>query len=71
MAHKKGGIEQEIEKANRAIDIMGGKFVRTEKMDIEELGEKRCLVIVEKVHPTPDKYPRRSGIPTKRPISDV
>jgi 16S rRNA (guanine527-N7)-methyltransferase len=35
------------------------------------LGEERCLVVVEKVRPTPDKYPRRSGIPTRRPISDV
>jgi len=71
VAHKKGEIEQEIEKANRAIDIMGGKFARMEKVDIEELGEERCLVVIEKVRPTPDKYPRRSGIPTRRPISDV
>jgi 16S rRNA (guanine527-N7)-methyltransferase len=71
VAYKKGKIKQEIEKAKRAIDIMGGKFARMEKVDVEELGEERCLVVVEKVRPTPDKYPRRSGIPTRRPISDV
>lgn len=71
VAHKKGEIEQEIEKANRAIDTMGGKFARMEKVDVGELGEERYLVVVEKVRPTPDKYPRRSGIPTRRPISNV
>ena len=71
VAHKKGKIEQEIGKANRAIEIMGGKFARMEKVDVEELGEERYLVVVDKVRLTPDKYPRRSGIPTRRPISDV
>jgi len=68
VAHKKGKIEQEIEKANEAVDILGGKFVRTEKMNVEELGEERYLVVVEKIRSTPEKYPRRSGMPARRPI---
>ena len=71
VAHKKGEIGEEIKKANRAIDIMGGGFARVEKVDVEELGEERYLVVVEKVLPTPVKYPRRSGIPARKPISDV
>ena len=42
-----------------------------EKVDVEELGEERYLVVVEKIFPTPDKYPRRSGVPARNPISDV
>jgi len=42
-----------------------------ERVNIKELGEERYLVVVEKVFPTPDKYPRRSGIPARKPISDV
>jgi len=68
VAYKKGNIKQEIEKADRAIDIMGGKLGRMEKVDIEELGEERCLVVVDKIQPTPGKYPRRSGVPTRKPI---
>jgi 16S rRNA (guanine527-N7)-methyltransferase len=30
--------------------------------------DDRCLVIIDKVSPTPDRYPRRPGIPEKRPI---
>ena len=71
VAHKKGEIEEEIEKANRAIGVMGGRFARMDKVDVEELGEERYLVVVEKIFPTPDKYPRRSGIPARNPISDV
>jgi hypothetical protein len=26
------------------------------------------VVLVEKVRPTPDQYPRRTGIPSKRPL---
>ncbi len=28
----------------------------------------RALLVVEKQHPTPDRYPRRAGIPAKRPL---
>ncbi len=68
VAYKKGKIEEEMEKANKAIGIMGGKFARMEKMDIEELGKERYLVVVEKIRSTPEKYPRRIGMPTRRPI---
>ena len=30
---------------------------------------ERTLVTYEKLFPTPDRYPRRSGIPSKRPLS--
>jgi len=29
---------------------------------------QRNLVAVEKVAPTPEKYPRRPGVPAKRPL---
>jgi hypothetical protein len=32
------------------------------------VAESRYLVMLEKVAQTPEKYPRRSGIPTKRPL---
>jgi len=30
--------------------------------------EERYLVVVDKIAATPDKYPRREGIPAKRPL---
>ena len=35
----------------------------------ELTGDKRSLLMAEKQEPTPDKYPRRPGIPAKRPLN--
>jgi 16S rRNA (guanine527-N7)-methyltransferase len=39
-------------------------------MDVEvpNLQEERILLIYRKITPTPQRYPRRPGIPQKRPI---
>ncbi len=65
---KKGDTAKEIEEARKAIDILGGTIRSIERIDLEGLEDDRHIVIIEKLSPTPDKYPRRSGIPAKRPI---
>jgi len=68
IAQKKGAIDLEIESAARAISLLGGKLREVKKVDLEEFTDKRWLLIIDKVAPTPGKYPRRPGIPAKRPI---
>ncbi len=68
IAQKKGGIGQELDDAANAIAILGGKLREVSKIELPELSPDRCLVIIDKVQPTPPKYPRRSGIPEKRPL---
>jgi 16S rRNA (guanine527-N7)-methyltransferase len=68
IAQKKGDIEQEIRQAAKAIAEMGGKLHDIKPIEIDELKEGRKLVIIDKVELTPEKYPRRAGIPAKRPI---
>ncbi|MBM4463566.1 MAG: 16S rRNA (guanine(527)-N(7))-methyltransferase RsmG [Chloroflexi bacterium] len=67
IAQKKGAIEEELRQAALAIDILGGRVKDVRMVDLELLGG-RSLVIVEKVSPTPDRYPRRTGVPAKRPL---
>jgi 16S rRNA (guanine527-N7)-methyltransferase len=69
VAQKKGDIEEEIANAGRAIDAMGGRLKEVKEVSLSGLGEARRLVLLEKVRPTPDKYPRRPGVPAKRPLS--
>lgn len=69
VAYKKGDFRQEISDAAKAIDTLGGKLREVKEIELEALPGERCLVIIDKVHPTPDIYPRRPGIPAKRPIS--
>ncbi len=68
IAQKKGDIDDEVNQASRAIDRLGGKLVGVEKIDLPEFADQRRLVIIDKVAPTPEKYPRRPGIPVKRPL---
>jgi len=68
VAQKKGEIEPEINKANKAIDALGGKLGQVEKVELEEFSDERYLVIIDKIYPTLDKYPRRLGVPKRRPI---
>jgi 16S rRNA (guanine527-N7)-methyltransferase len=68
VAQKKGKISQEINKASKAINVLGSKLDQVKKIELEELSDERYLIIVDKICPTPDEYPRRSGIPKQRPI---
>jgi len=38
-------------------------------LELRGLAETRHLVVVDKVAPTPERYPRRPGIPKKRPLA--
>lgn len=68
IAQKKGVIDLEISQASRAIGLMGGKLLRVEKVELAEFADGRWLVVIDKVSPTPPQYPRRPGIPAKRPL---
>ncbi|MBE9513349.1 MAG: 16S rRNA (guanine(527)-N(7))-methyltransferase RsmG [Chloroflexi bacterium] len=68
IAQKKGNIEPEISQASQAISLLGGKLREVKQINLEELADERQLVIIDKVSPTPELYPRRPGIPSKRPL---
>ena len=68
VAHKKGELGRGIEAAARAIDTLGGRVREVKRVGLEGLGEERVLVIIDKLTPTPQRYPRRAGIPQKRPL---
>jgi 16S rRNA (guanine527-N7)-methyltransferase len=68
IAQKKGAIDPEISQASRAISLLGGKQREVKRIDLEEFTDERWLVIIDKVSPTPEQYPRRPGMPAKRPL---
>jgi len=71
VAQKKGELDQEIHKAKKAIAALGGKLDQIKKIELDEFNDERYLVIIDKIYPTPSKYPRRPGIPRRRPIQEV
>lgn len=62
VAYKELAIEPEIEASQPALTLLGGRFKRVDKYD------SRSLVFIDKITPTPEKYPRRSGMAKKRPL---
>ncbi len=65
---KKGDISHELAEAAPALERLGGEVVELTPVSEEVLGGRRALVVIEKVAPTPAEYPRRPGIPAKRPL---
>lgn len=68
IAHKKGRVDQEIEEALPALQVLGGELREQRPIDLEGLRDDRSLVVIGKTMPTPSRYPRRPGIPRKRPL---
>ncbi|MDR1012656.1 MAG: 16S rRNA (guanine(527)-N(7))-methyltransferase RsmG [Lactobacillales bacterium] len=68
IALKASKIAKEVKEAKVAITLLGGKIIGTKEYQLPELGDNRCLVIIKKCKKTPKKYPRKAGIPNKRPI---
>jgi len=67
-APKGSGAWREIEASRRALELLGGAGVSSEPLNAPGGLAAQRLVIVEKRAPTPGRYPRRAGIPTKRPL---
>ena len=65
---KKGNIEAEVQQSLKAIGIMGSRLREVKPVALAGLDDKRYLVIIEKLKPAPPQYPRRPGMPAKKPI---
>ncbi len=68
LAMKGESAPAEAHTAERAIGMLGGNLQRLIPVTLPGVVEQRYLVVVDKVATTPEKYPRRVGIPSKRPL---
>ncbi len=66
--YKSGKIEEEIEQAGKAVEILGGKIQEKKEFMLPGSDMYRCLLSIEKVKKTAKKYPRKAGTPTKDPL---
>jgi 16S rRNA (guanine527-N7)-methyltransferase len=68
IAQKKGGMDDEVAQADKAISVLGGSLRELKRIELEEFADERCLIVIDKIAPTPERYPRRPGVPGKRPL---
>jgi 16S rRNA (guanine527-N7)-methyltransferase len=66
ISYKSGEIEEELAAAKHAIFLLGGKLDRVVPFQLDDMS--RSFVMIEKTKKTPKAYPRKSGMPTKKPL---
>ena len=68
LAQKGENAKQETAVAQQAIQTLGGGSATIQTIQLPEVENSHFLVVVEKIVDTPAKYPRRPGMPGKRPL---
>lgn len=70
LAQKGEGAAIEVHASDAATTAFGGKVRHLLPVELRGLAETRYLVVIDKVAATPEKYPRRPGMPKKQPITN-
>jgi len=68
LAQKSESGPAETHSAERATHLLGGRLRQLRKVTLPGIAEERYLIVIDKVAATPPQYPRRVGIPAKKPI---
>lgn len=68
LAQKGESGPAEAQAAEHAIHLLGGHLRQIKKINLPGVVEDRYLVTIDKVAATPPKYPRRVGVPAKKPL---
>jgi len=68
LAQKGEEAAGEVSQAQAAIQFLGGRLNRLIPVELPGLAETRYLAVLDKVACTPEQFPRRPGLPTKRPL---
>lgn len=68
VAFKSDSSDMELSDSMNAVNLLGGHFDKVEKYFLPNTDIGRSLIFIDKVSPTDMKYPRRAGIPLKKPL---
>lgn len=68
VSYKSEKLSEEVSAAKKAIEILGGKVVTQHEFLLPNSDIYRTLLKIQKIAPTPKKYPRKAGLPSKDPL---
>ena len=66
ISYKSGDCDDEIANAKSAIFLLGGRLNQIQKFEMND--NSRSFVIIDKVNGTSKQYPRKAGLPSKKPL---
>lgn len=61
-------IEEELININTALEKLGGKIEEQDRIMLQGQEIQRNIIIIKKVAKTSMEYPRKAGIPSKKPL---
>ena len=65
---KGSSVEEELSNGKNAIKVLGGKIKIIDEFVLPDSDMSRNVIIIDKIKNTPNKYPRKAGIPVKEPL---
>lgn len=68
LALKGPTLDAELDAARGAIALLGGEIERVQPLAVPGRDWDHRAAWVRKVTPTPDRFPRRAGVPAKKPL---
>ena len=68
LAMKGESAHSEAHSAENAMRLLGGHLREVVQVHLPGVAEDHYMVVVDKVAATPDEFPRRTGVPAKRPL---
>jgi len=71
IAYKGARVDEELEIGRQTAPLVGGELKAVHKFKLPTTEINRALVVAEKTSSTPPRFPRRPGIPEKRPLRSL
>lgn len=68
ISYKSGDVDSELNDSSNAFSTLGGIIDHVHKFCIPNTEYDRSFVIVKKTNKSPGVYPRKAGIPSKKPL---
>lgn len=68
-AYKSGEMKEELTQGKKAVHTLGGKISEVYQFKLPNTEVSRSFILIEKCKKTPGAYPRKSGTPSRNPIT--
>lgn len=68
LAMKGADISLELHEAKKAMKMLGGKTNKVETFELPNQAGERNIIIIDKISETPKRFPRKAGMPSKKPL---
>ena len=63
--------KEEMDEAGKAVGILGGKIIEAREVVLPGLDDGRAIIVIQKIKDTPSLYPRKAGLPAKKPLGGL